>query len=180
IILKNKYISGVFAAYSLCLAIALGAFINPIQLGAQSIYNNPLVKKLQYINDEHGGQLKWLVMADNVIFNNLPIIVGAPTINSTNVYPDLQRWEKLDPNKKYKEIYNRYAHINFVLQNETESWFELNFLDRFTVHLNVNDLKLIDISYILTDKELSIYDNMNAHINLVDSEGNYKIYHVSY
>ncbi len=180
IMIKNKYISRVFAVYSLCLAIALGAFINPIQLGAQSIYNNPLVKKLQYINDEHSGQLKWLVISDNVIFNNLPIIVGGPTINSTNVYPDLQRWEKLDPSKKYKEIYNRYAHISFVLQNETESWFELNFLDHFTVHLNVNDLKLIEVSYILTDKELSIYDNMNAHINLVDSEGNYKIYHVSY
>lgn len=37
---------------------------------------------------------------------------GASVINSTNTYPDLEKWSKIDEEGKYEDVYNRYAHIN--------------------------------------------------------------------
>ena len=59
-------------------------------------------------------------------------MVGAKTVNSVNVYPDLDKWHVIDPNGQYEEVYNRYAHIlvdfqNFLFKTFFESFMILKF-----------------------------------------------------
>lgn len=83
--------------------------------------------------------------------------MGAPTINSTNVYPYLERWQTLEVNDETLEIYNRYAHITINLQNIDETDFVLESPDAFDVNLNVSDLYKLNASYILSKNNLTIY-----------------------
>lgn len=100
----------------------------------------------------------WIVEGMGFPVINLPMMVGAPTINSTNVYPTLERWHELDPERKYDDIYNRYAHIlvNIV---EEEASFELIQADYFILNININYLKKLDAKYILTGNDLDNYSN---------------------
>ena len=101
-------------------------------------------------------------------------------MNSVNTYPDLEKWEKLDVNNQYSDIYNRYAHIIIDIQNTNDTSFELLFPDRFTVHINVNDLEKLNITYIATDHNLEKFTNNNISFREIYRINNYKIYNISY
>lgn len=75
-------------------------------------------------------------------------------MNADNFYPDLDLWSKLDVNKKYFNIYNRYAHINLVLTTNSTS-FKLLHPDSIQINLNISYMKKMNIKYILTKTNLN-------------------------
>ena len=81
---------------------------------------------------------------------------------------------------QYEEIYNRYAHISVDIQTDSPTYFELVFLDHFKVNLNINDLKTLDVEYILSSNDLEQHNDENQTFNLIEQEGDYKIYQVVY
>ena len=89
---------------------------------------------------------------------NVPIMAGAPTINSTNVYPNLERWRLLDKDGRHEKAYNRYAHITVDLTDE-ETRFELLNPDQFQLMLNYENLRTLDVKYVLSAKDYSALDN---------------------
>ena len=105
-------------------------------------------------------------------------MVGAPTINCTNVYPNLERWKLVDEDGKYEEVYNRYAHSAIKLQNE-ETSFELPAPDAFSIYLNVDDLKVLDVKYILTTNDLENYNSDKISFELINKENMLKIYKIN-
>ena len=110
--------------------------------------------------------------------DNFSIIAGAPTINSVNTYPNLERWKVLDPELKYKDIYNRYAHINVnILNNNNFNIDKFQFLypDSFQINVTLDDLKKINTKYILSDINLEKY-NSSENIKLLKHINNYYIY----
>lgn len=130
-----------FLIISVGIVFVAGMFVNSLDRGLDIIYNLEIIKKNSAINESENGL--WIV--DSIFpLNNIPLMAGAPTINTTNVYPNLERWHLLDPDKSEEEIYNRYAHISVsIVDDETEITFELIYLDQFKVNLNVSDLKLM-------------------------------------
>ena len=139
------------------LAVIAGAFVNPIQKGLASIDETELATKIKEIAAEDDG--KWIVDAGYPVIN-YPLMFGAAVINSTNTYPDLDRWALIDREGIYYEIYNRYAHITVEI-GENEK-FELLNLDSFKVYLDYEDLKLLEVSYIMSPDELdeSTYEKL--------------------
>ena len=75
----------------------------------------PVLQEISKIH-ESDEQALWIVEGMELPFLNAPIMVGAPTINSTNTYPDLERWRILDKSGKYEKNYNRYAHIGMYIK----------------------------------------------------------------
>ncbi len=124
---------------------------------------------------------------------------GAPTINSVNVYPVLERWEQFKPDKtnsiaeypekepwknfdpygkNYKD-YNKYAHIIMILQNNKPTSFYFPFEDRFTVYLNTDDLKKLDAKYIFSRKgELENFSTPQVKIQKIYEDAGSFIYKV--
>ena len=150
----------------------LGIAVNPISSGTEVVDRTILADPIKDIVSKDSEGI-WVVDHLGWPYNNYPAIFGAPTINSTNVYPDLERWEKIDPLGKYEEVYNRYAHINVDINFEQEpSSFELSQFDIFHVNLRYSDLELLNVKYILTDQEIKAG-------KLLFESGRFKIYKIN-
>ncbi|MBR6013590.1 MAG: hypothetical protein IK062_07405 [Selenomonadaceae bacterium] len=158
----------IFTTLSLMMLI-IGVTVNPINKGVDVIYKMPVGQKISEIVQQDKNSL-WIVEDDDVMLNDFPIMFGAPTINSVNVYPMLERWEKFninetnkitdypavkpwknfDPDREDFKDYNKYAHIVIILQNDKPTNFYFPFTDSFKVYLNPNDLKKLEVKYIFS------------------------------
>ena len=159
----------------MCIA---GGIVNPIRRGVTSLYNLPIVQEIKKVNDQEEG--KWIVEEIGYPVINLPMIVGASTINTTNVYPDLERWYKLDENKQYEDIYNRYAHITTSIHKDVnEDKFELLNPDVIKVNLTIEDLKNLEVKYILTSRDLEQLNTDQVKFEL-KANNVFKIYEIKF
>ena len=69
--------------------------------------------------------------------------------------------------EEYKQIYNRYAHINLEISDKTTN-VELLYADHISIKLNYNDLSKINVKYILSKEEFSqdsFFDNFEKIYN---------------
>lgn len=134
--------------------LLIGATINPINFGVDVIFKMPVGQKISEIvqTEVAAGEKKslWIVENDGVWINDFPIMFGAPTINSVNVYPVLDRWKKIDPDRKNFVRYNRYANIIITLSSEPTEFIDMELLDHCKIKLNVGDLKKLEAGYILS------------------------------
>lgn len=169
-----------FVLFAVCFSLFAGFSVNPVQQGVDVIYQNPLTQDIaQITNSDHGDGL-WLVEGVDYPMINLPVMVGAPTINSTNVYPDLERWELLDPTGASEDIYNRYAHIHVDLQTQEPTSFALLSTDTVELSLNPDDLDTLQVKYILSPNDLTQFNNAEETFELLKQEGDYCIFQVVY
>ena len=110
---------------------------------------------------------------------NMGIMAGAPTVNSTNVYPNLDRWEILDQKGTNEKVYNRYAHISIVLKESGNPEFLLNQPDVFTVSLTGSSLKQLGVTYLMSGREsLREYESEKIKFIKIKNVGNYSIYRI--
>lgn len=169
----------IFIAVCLTLAVVGGVTVNPLHQGTDVIYKNPLIQEIAAVVEEDGQGL-WIVENMDFPYINIPIMVGAPTINCTNTYPDLERWELLDETGENEKKYNRYAHISIRLCEAEDVSFENPAPDQLHVALPVDQLKTLNVAHILTNQDLTIYNSENIQFELVNQIENYRIYNVNY
>lgn len=163
--------------------------INPIACGVQSIYGVQLGKEIKAITSQDNG--KWVVDYMETlsqytigIMNNYPIIFGAPTINSTNPYVCWPRWDPFNFTDEQKRAINRYCFMNIRISDLPTDVVCTNISDqtqdRVLITLNYHDLQKIDARYILTNRDLSIYNERKIGFSLLSEADGLKIYRVYY
>lgn len=158
-----------------------GVKVNPLRKGVSIIYDSPVIKEIQRINNDKNGT--WIVDSIGFPVQNYLLMAGVPVVNSTNVYPDLEKWGKLDKENKYKAIYNRYAHIKIEILHETdkcENKFVLDQPDSFTVYLYPEDLKTLGIDYIFAVRFLDEFNTENIDFEFINIVNGYTFYKVNY
>jgi len=158
--------------------LVAGLTVNPISHGVASVYDNPIGEKISSIANQDRGL--WLVEGSMREIIDYPIMFGAPTINSVNVYPDLARWGKLSSAEADKKIYNRYAHIIVNLTDREKTAFSLKFADLMQIDLNLHDLKFLQVKYILTRNRLSYLQSEEVCFLELFKEHGFYIYKVKY
>lgn len=161
--------------FSLIIIMGQGLLVNPVQQGIKVIYDNPLTQAIYKITKENEGI--WITDNISTPLFNLPIMVGAPTINSINIYPNLELWHKLDKEKKFQEIYNRQAHIGLSIIEE-ETYFELKAASAFMVYLNVNDIEKIGVRFVLSSRDLTVFSNENIRFLQRENIGKFYIFEI--
>lgn len=177
-ILKNK-INKTFVLLMFIVIFVSGIMVNPIEKGIDIINNSRLSKAIRSINDKDKGI--WIV--ENLPFPvmNYPIMQGAATFNSTNTYPNISEFKKLDRENKYEHIYNRYCHIfvNLVDINSNVDKFVLKNADCILINMTIDDLMLLNVKYILSsDNNLERFADENIKINRIYKDSQYFIYKV--
>lgn len=177
---KSEKVKRWMCTLTLAIGLIAGGLVNPIQKGLPFLEESELLSAIEEVvaNDAEG---KWIVEGMKYPDTNLPLMAGASTINSTNVYPDLERWRKLDPNGEYEEYYNRYAHILINLQEEGTE-FSLVAPDSFQVTLDQEGLRMLEVRYILSPNELESFsdsETMIEKIETIESSGLF-VYKVTY
>ena len=171
-----------FLVMSVFIVFISAMFVNPLGSGLDVIYKQDIMKDIYKINESNYGL--WIVDSEKGLGFpdiNIPMMVGAPTINSTNVYPNLERWHLLDPDKSDEIIYNRYAHISInLVDDEAVSSFELSVPDQFTVKLKVQDLQLLEVKYVLSKRELNKFSTDDINFKELSRANGFIIYELEY
>lgn len=176
---SSKRNQKIFLICVIMLSFLTGALVNPIDHGTDVVFDSSHINHVKNIVEDDPNGI-WIVDENSLVCNDIFISVGAKTVNSVNTYPDLNRWETIDSNHQYYEIYNRYAHIYVNLQDKNDSNFELLKPDCFKVNLHINDLEKLNISYIETNKNLDKLSNDNVKFDKIYKDNKYKIYKVNY
>ncbi len=166
----------IFLICVILISFTAGALVNPIDHGTDVVLENDFINEVESIVQKDPNA-NWLV---NDMAIDYLIVAGAKTVNSVNVYPDLDKWHILDPTGENELAYNRYAHITVDFQNETNTTFNIKSPDIILVNFNVNDLEKLNISYIATTKDLEQLSNENVTFEKVYQKDAYKIYHLKY
>lgn len=172
-----------FYLLSVLLILANGLFVNPIIKGVQVVYNKPVAKEIQKIVGQDKEAI-WITESTGFIYSNYLVANGAKVINSTNYYPNFKLYQTILGEEKankaeIKSIYNRYAHTNFELV-EGESDVKLVNLDVVQVDINVEDIKQMNVKYLLSIHDLESYNSEEITFeSIYDQDGIY-IYEVSY
>ena len=164
--------------------LLIGATINPINFGVDVVFKMPVGQKISEIVQKEvaAGEKKslWIVENDGVWINDFPIMFGAPTINSVNVYPVLERWKKIDHDGKNFVRYNRYANIIITLSSEPTEFIDIGLLDHCKIKLNVGDLKKLDAGYILSrNGDLEKFSTATIKITKIYNDAGSYIYKVN-
>ncbi|MDD2980163.1 MAG: hypothetical protein PHN80_09350 [Hespellia sp.] len=161
----------------LVIAVLSGFLVNPIRQGVGELYSVPSISAISEVCEDNPGTV-WAVEGERIPYINAGILCGAPTINSTNVYPDNERWKEIDKTGKYEKVYNRYAHIVIDIKKSGEAEFEKTFEDEFRVHLTLSDLKKLGVDYIFTKNDLGEKETQNERVELQKESDGYKIYKI--
>lgn len=147
-------------------------FINPVNKGIDVLHKKELAKKINQIIKKDSSN--WIAL-NSIELPNYVLANGGKVINSTNIYPNLELWKKLDKERKYEEIYNRYAHIEIIL-TEDQTSFELVQGDYFKCLLNPKDFDKMDFKYIIIPKEID--NNFKKYVHEIYQNENIWIYEV--
>lgn len=155
--------------------ILCGLFVNPLTTGIQGYLETPLAQGIQSTSTENDV---WAIVDADAATNNVPPSLGRRTLNSTNTYPQLDTWHRIDPESKYEEIYNRYANILIHLKDEGPAEFELKAQDSFKVNLTIDDLRKLGVTKVLTTSEAFATTPPFSTV-AVGEHTSYKIYDIS-
>ena len=155
------------------LVLAAGATVNPIARGISPLTAHPLEQKIHQIAEED-KDAHWLAL-NSMFLQQIGIANGAKMLNAANFYPDYGKWEIIDPDGKYDDIYNRYAYI-IVALTDGETKYTLGATpDIFTLQLSCQDALKWPTKYLLSAGENTACKKDFKEI-YVDIEGNYHIY----
>ena len=169
---KCLFMIGMVGVMLLC-----GSMVNPLRFGSSIFTKSEILDNVKKIDKKDEGI--WITANEDYPINNYIAIAGVKTINVTNTYPDLAKWHKFDKDRKYEDIYNRYAHITINISNEeVEDKFVLKNPDVFEFNANKNDLNTLNVKYIFTRKNLEQMNNDDYIFNKIYENGEYKIYKI--
>ncbi len=178
---KDEYNCRAFATVMMVFCLFTAGAVNPIQAGMDEIEKNETIVTIRDIaaKDPDG---KWLVDQLGFPYGNAPLLGGAPTINCVNNYPNLELWYKLDPERDDEYAYNRYVSqiIANIVQDEETTLHVGSAADLMDLRVNVNDLAIMEVSYVLTNRPLEEFSTDRVEFTRIASVSMFLIYHVEY
>ena len=173
--LHDARIRSISSVLIIATMLTAGLLVNPIRIGVKSVERVPILQKVsETVSEDPEGT--WIVEGVGYPYNNLLIMEGARTINSTNVYPDFERWQSIDDGDDDSGVYNRYAHIHMVYDNNPEDEFTLTFPDNYTVSVSDEELQQLGVDYIFSNRQF----DESGLFQMIYSDGGFYIYRVSF
>ena len=145
---KSKYTMAVLGVCTVVLASSI--WINPVAKGVPEITKSETMQQIRDLVKED-PQAIWLVVDMAYPATNIPAMAGADCLNTTQTYPQKTRWETLDQEGEYEDIYNRYCHIRASLGSKT--MLELVSTEYIEVTHSPEELKKLNIRYIVSTND---------------------------
>jgi hypothetical protein len=159
-----------FAVSMILFIVFAGMTVNPLARGVDPIYNKVIGQKILEIARRDTNQ-KWIGV-NSLVLGNYMVALGIKTFNSVHYYPDLNAWRALDPEGRYKDVYNRYAHVVVQLTDE-DTYFKLEQGDLFTVFINAGDLRKTGSSYLLSNGRITGHTQSLREVDRVGGDNLY-------
>lgn len=157
------------------ISLFTGIYVRPVIKGLGAIYSKPVAREIKRIS-EKDENARWITIGAGIGLPAFSTACGAPTINSVNIYPNLELWEKLDVKGEYDDIYNRYAHIDVNLI-EQETNFEKIQEDYIRLNLSYKDIEKTEAKYLLLAGDLDL-ENEYVEFEKIYRENGISIYYI--
>lgn len=141
----------VFYPIMLVIITVSGLTVNPLTHGIAAIENKLLSHEVESIVGKNPNAI-W--MSDSTNLYHFVQMFGAKSIDGVRFYPDRQLMSKIDKQNQYEDVWNRYAHLKYSLTNENTS-MTTPVPDNVNINLNINELKDLNVKYILTTRDLN-------------------------
>lgn len=134
----------------LVFSILSSVHIQPLYKGLAPLYPMKLSTAIQ---EQSKPGSRWAVI-DDISFENIPSMSNRVSIGGTQPYPDINFWRKLEGSKNDR-IYNRYAHVLFTTESESNKKIRLVYPDSFEVKFECGNFEKENIDYALSTHPLN-------------------------
>lgn len=119
------------------ISIGASCWFNPVVHGGTAyLYRNPLASRMRALS-AHDPRARWATFG-SMFHPDYPRALGLPAIDGTEPYPQFPFWARLDPEGRYFNEYNRYAHVWFTAAKGGLQ-IKSTYLDQITVSLAPTD-----------------------------------------
>lgn len=89
-------------------------WFNPLAAGGAGwLRENELSRKILEIDRAEGGRSVWISFGRDDL-PNLFRALGVASLNGVHPLPQLALWERIDPDRRQRNVYDRYAHVAVV------------------------------------------------------------------
>lgn len=169
-----------FAILYVGISVMQTIFVNPVISGLDAVYEKKALKEVREIalKDSDG---RWMI-SGNAGIGNLVSIQGVKRCSGYYFYPDVDMMKIIDPEEKYKDLWNAFTAVDMRL-TEGENYMEsLEGIPALTVYVNLETAQKLDIHYIFTTiEEPQKYVENNILQKLYEDENdNVRIYQIHY
>jgi hypothetical protein len=114
------------------LALVSGAsslWFNPVAIGGSAfLRDNALAREIVAIDRAAGGQSVWVSFGRDDL-PNLFRTLGVRSLAGAHPLPPLALWQRIDPERRQRSVYDRYAHVAFVASPGSTPTFQLHSQD---------------------------------------------------
>jgi hypothetical protein len=134
-------------------SVALTVSFNPLVRGGSGyLLENPLARRVLAVDAAAGGDTLWLAVGSRRPANWLRTL-GLRTLNGTHPIPQRELWERLDPEGRYRSVWNRYATVTVLPSSSAQALFELESVDGFLVHIRPDApvLRELGVTHVLAE-----------------------------
>ncbi len=130
-------------------AVISTIYINPLYKGLDILINTDLANYITEVSTKDDS--KWIIYGD-YYYAQYALANNANVLNGIHLYPQFGIWKVLDPEKKYWNIYNRYAHIMISEYADGEDLVVLSEMDALVLNINPCDKRLedLEVKYLLS------------------------------
>lgn len=155
--------------------IISGVTVNPIAIGISPVNETNISKQIKEIASEDKDAL-WIGSSN--ITGQYLVANGINCLNGVNTYPNFKWLNIVDPEGKYNDIYNRFAHIVITLSEETN--FQLLSADSYVAFLTYENIKDIGAKYYFSLSKMSddTVTLFNLELRYSDEEKEQYIYEI--
>ncbi|RIL05714.1 MAG: hypothetical protein DCC71_09455 [Proteobacteria bacterium] len=108
---------------------AISLWFNPLaQGGAAYLRDNALAREIAAIDRAAGGESVWVSFGRDDL-PNLFRAIGVRALGGAHPLPQLALWQRIDPQRRQRSVYDRYAHVAFVASRGRAPRFQLHSQD---------------------------------------------------
>ena len=167
---EKKEYQMAFAVLMISVNLVGGGLVNPVCSGLDNVYKLPVVQQIEKLNSQEEGM--WVVTGDAFMYENLPTVVEAKTLNAVATYPDEKLWEDLGLSDQ-DQYWNRYAHVSVEIGDETK--VGLGAADVLKVEVTAEKLKELGVTYVLSLQDMEDTTGLEQ----VGEANNFTIYKIA-
>lgn len=158
------------------LLLVCGVAVVPLNHGTGAIFDRPLTSEIMEIDHENPDAY-WLYDSGYPMGNYLSAH-GLKVFNVTNLYPDFEKWQKIDPDQKWSNVYNRYAQVSVALTN-TQTNMEILGPEHIMATLTIEDLHMLNVDFIVSTENLEYLNDGSLTEMTQDPDSSARIYRLS-
>ena len=111
-------------------------WFNPLAIGGTAfLRENALAREIVAIDRAAGGQSVWVSFGRDDL-SNLFRTLGVRSLAGAHPLPPMALWQRIDPGRNQRNVYDRYAHVAFVATPGGAPTFQLHSQDYVIVRID--------------------------------------------